>query len=125
MPRHWKQLPPGKPYHLVPLDSSTSEYKRVADKFQKTACQKKYNQSTVPPYPQIVEIKRVQNPSLYQKYLQERDALHSKRAAELNAGKGTLEMDLFHGTKADVIEHVINGGFNRIYAGTAVGKLRL
>ena len=124
IPKEWERLPCGTnyDYRIVPLSPSSHEYKDVSERFQKTVQLHLRQNAPVPPYPSLVTIERVQNPRMYHKYLQEKDALRKKRAAQLKGNKATLEMELFHGTGPDAIDHIVSNGFNRSYAGKAVGK---
>ena len=70
----------------------------------------------------IQKIERIENPILYRQYSFAKDVLAAKRAKEISARTATLELELYHGTREDAVQHVIDNGFNRIYAGTASGK---
>ncbi|XP_028392657.1 protein mono-ADP-ribosyltransferase PARP14-like [Dendronephthya gigantea] len=115
VPEYWDPQPcdaSGKEIgvHLVCLDpnnpSHKDEYKKVYDLFDKTAA----NQN-------IVQIDRIQNPSLYKLYFIKKRSLDEKN--------GSNEMLLFHGTKGDKLNEINESGLNRNYAGingTAFGK---
>lgn len=79
----------------VKLKSSSSEYKRVAKEFLKTATTR-----------QIIEIERIQNPPLFGTYIAKKDEK-----------TGMDEKYLFHGTKFESVDPIKRHGFNRSYAG--------
>ncbi|XP_062616540.1 protein mono-ADP-ribosyltransferase PARP15-like [Saccostrea cucullata] len=58
----------------------------------------------------IVEIRRVQNPYLYQQYAAKRKEIQVKN-------KKDPEQWLWHGTYPETVDKVINNGFNRSYCG--------
>ena len=96
----------------VKLGTQSPEYDQVSKAFT----------STLAKYPaKIVYIERVENATLYAKYVQERGTLAEKRKTEIANGTATLEHRLFHGTSSDSVEHIITNGFNRSFAGTAAG----
>ncbi|XP_028392654.1 protein mono-ADP-ribosyltransferase PARP14-like [Dendronephthya gigantea] len=115
VPEYWEAQPRdanGKEtgVHLVCLDpnnpSHKDEYKKISDLFNKTASSHT-----------IVQIERIQNPSLYKLYFIKKRGLDEK--------KGSNEMILFHGTKGDKLKEINESGLNRNYAGingTAFGK---
>ena len=93
------------------LATTDSEYKDVEKLFVQSG-----GQGT------IVSIVRVQNPKLYVSYIQEKQAIMKRRQKQLQDGSATVERQLFHGTRNESIDHIMSCGFNRSYAGTAVGK---
>lgn len=107
MPDYWEAQPSdasGKELvaHLVRLDPNNptykEEYKEISDKFNKTAGNQK-----------ILQIQRVQNPSLFKQYLAKKQSLDKKN--------GSNEMILFHGTRGDKLKEINESGLNRNYAG--------
>jgi len=58
------------------------------------------------------QIERIQNPKLYQQYAVCR--MHMDAANGPNVQNEQL---LWHGTKADTVQHINNDGFNRSYCG--------
>ena len=69
--------------HLVSLQPSSPEYKRVLDAFSKTMKSCK----------QVVQIQRIQNPALYHQYISMRTDMDKN-----NAPNHKNERKLFHGT---------------------------
>ncbi|CAB4033587.1 poly [ADP-ribose] polymerase 14-like, partial [Paramuricea clavata] len=106
VPEYWEPQPRdsnGKELvsHLVCLDPNKpnhkEEYKKISDHFLQTANQK------------ILQIERVQNPSLFKQYIIKKQSLDEKN--------GSNEKILFHGTKGDKIKEINESGLNRNYAG--------
>jgi len=62
----------------------------------------------------VVQIFRIQNPSMYLQYMVRRDAMQRQQAA---ASKTPVERILWHGTAFDAVESVNKTGFNRSYCG--------
>ena len=58
---------------------------------------------------------RIQNPSLFKKYV-----LNKNRLIEKN---GSHEKMLFHGTKGDIVKEINEKGLNESYAGKANGSV--
>eukprot|EP00118_Oscarella_pearsei_P023261 m.275485 g.275485 ORF g.275485 m.275485 type:complete len:935 (+) comp40601_c0_seq1:2453-5257(+) len=98
----------------VSLDSSSQEYKTISGKFTSTLMI--YSAS-------IQTIERIENPAKFQLFAHARELLAKKRASKIKSGEAFLELELFHGTSEDTVQHIIDQGFNRIYARAAVGKL--
>ena len=98
---------------VVLLLSSSKEYQDISKNFKATL---RGEQGV------IQKIERIENPILYRQYSFAKDVLAAKRAKEISARTATLELELYHGTREDAVQHVIDNGFNRIYAGTASGK---
>eukprot|EP00118_Oscarella_pearsei_P023262 m.275493 g.275493 ORF g.275493 m.275493 type:complete len:1563 (+) comp40601_c0_seq2:2453-7141(+) len=98
----------------VSLDSSSQEYKTISGKFTSTLMT--YSAS-------IQTIERIENPAKFQLFAHARELLAKKRASKIKSGEAFLELELFHGTSEDTVQHIIDQGFNRIYARAAVGKL--
>ena len=72
----------------------------------------------------IKRIQRVENRSLYRKYSQAKKDLQKARAREIEAKKAVLQLELFHGTKKETVQHIIDCGFNRSFAGSVAGTSR-
>ena len=87
--------------HLVQLDSvvNAEEYKKVSDQFRKTCPNN------------ILKIERVQNPALYGAYIV------YKQTMDKAGGRGSNEMNLFHGTKGQKCQLINHKGFNRSFCG--------
>ena len=114
VPDYWEPQPldaTGKEVvaHLVLLDPKNSthkkEYKEISDYFHKTSGQ------------QIIQIQRIQNPSLYKQYVTKKQSLDKK------SGKGSDERFLFHGTSPGKLNEINEKGLNRSYAGNTNGNV--
>ena len=112
LPEYWETQPVdtnGKELdvHLVTLDPKNPdhnvEYTKIRDHFNQTAS----NQ-------QILQIQRIQNPSLLKLYLIKKQSLDDK--------SGSNEQFLFHGTRGDILNTINKKGLNRSYAGNTNGK---
>ncbi len=106
VPEYWEAQPHdanGKvvAVHKVCLDpnnpSHQKEYKNISDLFLQTANEK------------ILQIERIQNPSLFKQYIMKKQSLDEKN--------GSNEKLLFHGTKGDKLKEINESGLNRNYAG--------
>ena len=109
LPAYWEPQPVdanGKDLevHLVTLDPNNHhvEFKYIRDHFNRTAS----NQ-------QILQIQRIQNPSLMKQYLVKKQSLDDKN--------GSNEEFLFHGTRGDRLHEINKTGLNRSYAGNTHG----
>nr|XP_006012199.1 PREDICTED: poly [ADP-ribose] polymerase 14-like [Latimeria chalumnae] len=89
---------------VVLLDSQTSEYMEVLNEFLQTMGNHKAAT-------QVLEIKRIENPSLWRLYVARRKEMNRKRPNQQN------ERILYHGTKAEVCDVINADGFNRSYSG--------
>ena len=69
---------------IVPLKPSTDEWRKVSQKFQRTM-----------PLTRIVEITRIQNKWLWERYVFQRKRLNKKNDGKIN------ELELFHGTRTN------------------------
>ena len=87
--------------HLVQLDSvvNAEEYKKVSDEFHKTCPDN------------ILKIERVQNPALYGTYIA------YKQTMDQAGGRGSNEMNLFHGTLGERCQLINHKGFNKSFCG--------
>jgi len=109
LPLHWDEQPTGadgkrKLCHLVTLACDSDEYKRALEKFEDTLPPALYT---------IVEVRRIQNPQLFQQYNTMK--ANMKNSVPVNY---QLERELFHGTKKEACNDINHQGFNRIFAGT-------
>ena len=113
VPEYWEPQPKeanGKELvvHLVTLNPNDpnhkDEFKKISDHFQQTASQQK-----------ILQIQRVQNPSLFKLYRLKKQSLDNKN--------GSNEKFLFHGTKGDSLHEINKAGLNRNFAGTINGNV--
>ncbi|KAK2181573.1 hypothetical protein NP493_393g05033 [Ridgeia piscesae] len=103
LPSHWSPMGGDEHVKLVPLQPSSQEYKDVESSFLSTA-QQSVNA--------VKKIERVQNPSLYRQY-----TLRKEELAKRSKHPSTIERSLWHGTSANAITSINNGGFNRSYCG--------
>ena len=107
-PAHWDLQPIGdngnpEICHVVPVSPDSQEYKDALQNFQKT----------LPPLKcQIIELRRIQNPYLFQRY----SILKSQMKQEVS-DKYQLERQLFHGTDKATCDKINHQGFNRSFAG--------
>uniref|UniRef100_A0ABM0GLZ7 Poly [ADP-ribose] polymerase n=1 Tax=Saccoglossus kowalevskii TaxID=10224 RepID=A0ABM0GLZ7_SACKO len=108
-PKHWTEMPKDlrvdKP-HLVPLSSSTQEYKDVETRFRNSTAKKLKS---------VDNIQRIQNRQLYEQYSIKKRTFEDKNKLIQN------EWTLYHGTRADSVISIAHDGFNRSYAGDAAG----
>ncbi|XP_072256056.1 protein mono-ADP-ribosyltransferase PARP12-like [Pyxicephalus adspersus] len=112
IPAHWdrKQLPEVG-YKLIPLASSSEEYKTIQSMFQRTL------PSTTE---QIQSIERIQNLALWEVYQWQKELMKKK-----NGGQKVDERRMFHGTSANLVDAICQQNFDwRICGahGTAYGK---
>ena len=95
------------------LKRSDIEFKEVERAFKRTEGGGK-----------IASIERIQNPKIYRGFIQEKEHIEKRRLLEIQESKhAVLSIRGFHGTDAEAVEQIISNGFNRSYAGTAVGRL--
>ncbi|KAG1971164.1 poly [ADP-ribose] polymerase [Pimephales promelas] len=99
LPSHWEDMK-GKSVVLVKLTSGSNEYKDVEKEFRRTGLT-----------PNIIEIERVQNSTLWRNYMIKKEDLEDKNKHKKN------EKRLFHGTGPDKTDQINHHGFNRSYAG--------
>jgi len=109
LPRTWAMMPRDErgneaAVHLVDLETTSSEYQDVAEKFLQTV-----------PSQSIVSIARIQNPFLYQAY-----QLRKQKMDKDNGGNN--ERQLFHGTNPANITKINTQGFDRSFSGSAHGE---
>ena len=113
VPDYWEPQPKdanGKELvvHLVTLNPNDpkhkAEHKKISDHFRQTASQQN-----------ILQIQRVQNPSLLKLYLLKKQSLDDKN--------GSNEKFLFHGTKGNKLIQINEKGLNRGYAGNTNGNV--
>ena len=111
LPRNWIPMPRDDrgndvSVHMVSLESSSSEYQDVVERFQQTLDFKQ----------NIVSVERIQNPFLYQAYQLR------KQKMERDDGARNNERQLFHGTNPDNITKINTQGFDRSFSGSAHGE---
>ncbi|MBN3307503.1 PAR14 polymerase, partial [Amia calva] len=99
LPKHWDAMTGGQGCLSVVLQAATPEYKEVDGLFKMTCPQ------------HVIQIERIQNPSLWKNYQIRKQALEDKNGHQNN------ERRLFHGTSEPTIKTINYHGFNRSYAG--------
>ena len=117
-PPSWTSDPESENAEMVALQQSDSDYKYVSNKFWSTLKDEKLKNV------KIKDIQRIENRSFYRRFAQAKEELRRARAKEIDAKKAVLQMDLFHGTHKDSVQHIIDCGFNRSFAGSVVGNSR-
>ena len=113
-PAHWAKMPvdgSGKElvWHPVTLSPTDQEYKEVLQEFEKTMTTGFYV-SEKDHYTSILAIKRIQNPTLYGRYIMRR-----KQMNEANPTGHQNERRLFHGCPVDAVENINKTGYKRSY----------
>ncbi|XP_077975600.1 uncharacterized protein LOC144431389 isoform X2 [Styela clava] len=101
-PSHWENMSEEKKFKYVQLDSSCEEFCKIKERFGESLSNFNIN-----------SISRIQNKHLYNRYQQEK-----RRVAKLYPGQN-IEMELFHGTTADISDKIATDGFDRGHCGTA------
>ncbi|XP_078483880.1 uncharacterized protein LOC100181779 isoform X2 [Ciona intestinalis] len=104
-PSHWGNVSRGTT-EVKQLAPSSSEFNDVVAAFKKSN----------PPINEIVQIERIQNPTLYKQYEGKREAIVDR------VQNSVIERDLFHGTTEESSNLIINNYFNRSYAGKNATK---
>eukprot|EP00118_Oscarella_pearsei_P009646 m.56240 g.56240 ORF g.56240 m.56240 type:complete len:2135 (+) comp34579_c0_seq4:365-6769(+) len=99
---------------IIPVSTSSQEFKDIAGNF--TSALGKISAT-------IRKIERIENPMMFQLFAHAKEFLAKKRAKEIASRKAVLQLELYHGTAEHAVQHIVDQGFNRIYAGKAVGKL--
>jgi O-acetyl-ADP-ribose deacetylase (regulator of RNase III) len=90
---------------IVPLTPSSDEWRKVSQKFRETL-----------PLTRIVEITRIQNKWLWEKYVFQHKRMHAKNDGEIN------ELELFHGTRTNDPELIYKNedGFDMRYSNSGM-----
>ncbi|XP_062372598.1 protein mono-ADP-ribosyltransferase PARP14-like [Sardina pilchardus] len=101
VPVYWDSLDAYGALQMIPLESSSAEYRRVKRDFKRTA--KKT----------VLKIERVQNVHLRRAFEVQRQQLEDKNGSPVGAG----EKMLYHGTTAQACQSIMKNGFNRSFAG--------
>ncbi|XP_052285967.1 uncharacterized protein LOC127881852 isoform X3 [Dreissena polymorpha] len=106
LPSHWMTMRPDQ--HVIKVDLSTmsEEFRTVMGKFVQTLRKR------------IVRIHRVQSKILWEFYCSKR-----KQMEAIDGKIGGNEMNLFHGTKPDIIQTVCAHNLDMRLAGTNVGAI--
>ncbi|XP_030199148.1 protein mono-ADP-ribosyltransferase PARP14 isoform X2 [Gadus morhua] len=107
-PTHWDRMD-DKTLDIVDLSPSSEQYKRVQANFLQTS--KDPNSATFATFT-VVKIQRIQSKDQWQRYAVKKQMLDKKYPQNKN------EMDLYHGTTAEICQKVNSNGFNRSFCGT-------
>ncbi|XP_062604645.1 protein mono-ADP-ribosyltransferase PARP14-like [Saccostrea cucullata] len=121
LPAKWVPMKNHQTMVEITLKPGDNEYKQVLSKFNASSqgsvsvSEKLYRKlktqlSASYEISDIVEIRRVQNPYLYQQYAAKRKEIQVKNGKD-------PEQWLWHGTYPETVDKVINNGFNRSYCG--------
>ena len=108
LPAHWDPQPigaNGKPEmcHIVTVPPYSQEYKDALRSFW----------NSLPPSEcEIIELRRIQNPHLYQQYSTMKALMRHDVSSDCQ-----LERQLYHGTNKMACEPINHQGFNRTFAG--------
>ncbi|CAF4138931.1 unnamed protein product [Rotaria sp. Silwood2] len=115
--RGWTQLgqamhvipnpPPKYQVVLVPLPESTELYKTLVQQMK----------SYINTQAKVLSINEIKNPLLEEAYLAMKQLI-----AKQCTGQNPNERELFHGTKGDAIDGILNDGFDDRYWGTKSGR---
>ncbi|XP_062616538.1 protein mono-ADP-ribosyltransferase PARP15-like [Saccostrea cucullata] len=100
LPTSWTTMKNNQTLVEITLNHWDNEYQEVMSKFKATSMREV----------SISEIRRVQNPYLYQQYAAKRKEI------EVKNGKNPQKW-LWHGTYPETVDKIINNGFNRGYCG--------
>ena len=114
-PPSWTSDPESEKAVMIGLQQNDGDYEYVSNKFWSTLKDKDLKNV------KIKEILRVENRTNYRRFAQAKEELRKTRAKEIDAKKAVLQMDLFHGTHKDSVQHIIDCGFNRSFSGSVVG----
>jgi hypothetical protein len=114
--RGWKQLgqpmsvipnpPPKYQVVLVPLPESTELYRSLVQQMK----------SSINNQVQVLSIEQIKNPLLEEAYFAMKQII-----AKQCPGQNPNERELFHGTKGEAIDGILNDGFDDRYWGTNFG----
>jgi poly [ADP-ribose] polymerase 10/14/15 len=102
VPSHWTAMTLNENVTKVVLDPTSTEFKDVENNV-KTSCHTTMKQ--------IIQIERIQNPSLYKQYF--------IRKSEMEKTNPTVQSErrLWHGTSVETVPSINSTGFNRSYCG--------
>jgi hypothetical protein len=126
-PAHWAKMKDPTVVQRHVLKPSDGEYVNVCKAFISTLHPAKFNKKA-----EVISIERVQNLAMLQSYIVKRQTIcyreagHETDAAAQRKAVERFERSwLWHGTKAEVMEKILQQGFNRSFCGkhaTAYGK---
>ncbi|KAK7094234.1 hypothetical protein V1264_007883 [Littorina saxatilis] len=104
-PDHWR-LKAGQSLDVVDLSPEQTEYKQVHSKFIELLNQ---------PGATVVKIKRIENLTLHKQYMSMRQQM-KRHLPEHTVFEDDFEKrPLWHGTRDDIVDSIIENGFNRSY----------
>ncbi|CAL8370860.1 unnamed protein product [Arctogadus glacialis] len=106
-PTNWDRMD-DKTLDIVDLSPTSEQYKRVQANFLETS--KNPNSATSATFT-VVKIQRIQSKDQWQRYALQKQMLDKKYPQNMN------EMDLYHGTTAEICQKVNSNGFNRSFCG--------
>ncbi|XP_060795064.1 protein mono-ADP-ribosyltransferase PARP14-like [Neoarius graeffei] len=99
-PLYWDTMTTVEVLKVVPLQSSSAEYKKVKSDFKRTVAKA------------VIKIERIQNVNLRRAY-----EVRKRELQEKNGTVGAGERFLYHGTTADACTSIQRSNFNRRFAG--------
>ncbi|XP_042082638.1 protein mono-ADP-ribosyltransferase PARP14-like isoform X3 [Haplochromis burtoni] len=100
-PLYWDSMAASENMTVIPLESSSAEYRTVKEAFKRTVAKT------------VMKIDRLQNVHLRRAYEAQKKHISDKNAQEGGAG----EKLLYHGTTQDNCDSIMKTGFNRRFAG--------
>lgn len=101
LPLNWDNMVHGVNTMVIPLETSTAEYRRVKEGFRRTVAKT------------VMKIERLQNVHLRRAYEARKKQISDKNAQE----GGAHEKFLYHGTTQDNCSSIVETGFNRRFSG--------
>lgn len=113
-PTHWTS----QGHTRVKLARAEAEFQTVNDYFLRAL----YGQK---PHYEVVSVYRVENLPLYQSYTVKLKTMQNSKSQRVNNNGDVERRWLFHGTRKEVIDKIVQQGFNRSFAGfnaVAYGK---
>ncbi|KAM4609213.1 protein mono-ADP-ribosyltransferase PARP14 [Polymixia lowei] len=114
-PPSWTRMD-NKDMDIVDLTPTSAEYKKIETEFIKSSKNPKHtNHPTI----NVVKIQRIQNRYQWQRYAVKKQVLDKKYPTNKN------EINIYHGTTADICQKINTNGFNRSFCGrnaTAYGN---
>ncbi|XP_059896095.1 protein mono-ADP-ribosyltransferase PARP14-like isoform X6 [Gadus macrocephalus] len=106
-PPKWDRMD-NKTLDIVDLSPTSEQYKKVQANFLQTS---KRPTTATPATFSVVKIQRIQSKDQWQRYALQKQVLDEKYPHNKN------EMDLYHGTTAEICQKVNSNGFNRSFCG--------
>ncbi|XP_026018064.1 poly [ADP-ribose] polymerase 14-like isoform X3 [Astatotilapia calliptera] len=100
-PLYWDSMAASENMMVIPLESSSAEYRTVKEAFKRTVAKT------------VMKIDRLQNVHLRRAYEAQKKHISDKNAQEGGAG----EKLLYHGTTQENCNSIMKTGFNRRFAG--------